>query len=71
MDRAVTLRAPAGHWPIDVRWPHVVVAGSSLACGGCGSRAQAPLPREAGYSAAVETFLREHKRHEPGPEADS
>jgi len=71
MERAPTLRPPAGHWPIDARFPWATVAGSSLHCAGCGATGQAPLPKQPGYSAAVETFLQEHKRHEPGPEADS
>ena len=68
---APAYRAPAGFWPIDARWSHATVAGSSLHCAGCGTTGHAPLPKEPGYSAAVETFLQEHKRHEPGPEADS
>ena len=67
---AAVARPPAGHWPIDARWPHATVAGSSLHCAGCGTTGQAPLPKEPGYSAAVEFFLQEHKRHEPESSED-
>jgi hypothetical protein len=56
-------RTPAGHWPLDARYPHVVVAGCSLACTACGARASAPLPRDvAAYNAAAARFLEAHKR---------
>ena len=55
-------RPPAGHYPINTLFPHVLVAGSSMFCAGCGTTGTAPLPREATYNLAVETFLRQHKR---------
>lgn len=54
-------RAPAGHWPIDARRPWATVAGCSLACAACGAEGRAPLPRDAGYSAAVEAWAAEHR----------
>ena len=56
-------RTPAGHWPINELYPWATVAGCSLHCARCGQEAQAPLPEgSAGYSEAVEAFLRAHRR---------
>lgn len=52
---------PAGHFPINVLFPHVVVAGCSLVCGHCAATGRAPLPRAAGYGAALEAWLAEHR----------
>ena len=59
--RATATRTPAGHWPIDARYPWATIAGSSLHCADCGAEGKAPLPREAGYSQAVESFLLQHR----------
>lgn len=62
VERFSRRRSPAGFWPIDVRHPHVTVAGSSLHCAGCGEEGRAPLPRAGGYTAIVESFLAAHRR---------
>ncbi len=59
-----TRPSPAGHWPIDARYPHVTVAGCSLHCGRCGTEGRAPSPRDPGYDEAVLLFLAEHKHPE-------
>ncbi len=61
VERHLARHAPAGHWPIDERWPFVRVAGSSLYCLRCNAAGRAPLPKESGYTEAVEAFLLEHK----------
>jgi hypothetical protein len=60
-ERFLARRAPAGHWPIDARWPWITVAGSSLACAGCQQEGRAPLPQALGYNEAVEGFLAQHR----------
>ena len=60
--RARVFRTPAGHWPIDVRYPWATVAGCSLHCARCGQEGQAPLPRAQGYGAAVEAWATLHRR---------
>lgn len=64
--RAVRLKAarrpPAGHYPVNVLFPWVTVAGCSLSCAGCGATGQAPNPRMvAEFNAACLEFLQKHR----------
>jgi hypothetical protein len=54
-------RAPAGHYPVNLLFPWVTMAGSSIACGACSTEGRLPLPRDLGYSAAVEAFAEGHR----------
>lgn len=57
------MRAPAGFWPLDIRYQHVLGAGCVLLCIRCGVEAHGPIPRldPSGYNSMAEDFLREHK----------
>lgn len=52
---------PAGSWPVSELWPHVLLAGRSLSCSACGSRATTPPPRAPDFGAAIELFLARHR----------
>ena len=54
-------RPPAGFYPISEMYKHAVVAGCALLCLACGAEAKTMLPRQLGYSGAVEGFLQEHR----------
>jgi hypothetical protein len=56
-------RPPAGFFPLDVRYGHVLGAGQVLYCARCHVEAHGPVPRTAPaeYSRMCEQFIEEHK----------
>ena len=62
---APAYRTLPGHYPVDLRYPWATVAGCSLFCGLCGQESRTGvLPRELGYSEAVESWAAQHKHPE-------
>jgi hypothetical protein len=58
------IHPPAGYFPLDIRYRHVLAARCVLLCTACGVEAHGPIPRlhPAEYNRTCERFLHEHRR---------
>jgi hypothetical protein len=55
------MKAPAGYYPANQLFQHVVMAGCSIVCMACGADGRLPLPRDDSYSRSVEDFIEQHR----------